>query len=177
MRRMANSHHRPWYKRDWPYWAGAIVLAIANTLMLAVYAQPWRITTALAGWWGAILESIGFSPISWSYYQIEGMKPTLSQWVAGYFGTWLVAGMVLGSFLSSTLAGQWRWRSMANRTMALLALIGGGLMGLGARLASGCNVGALASGIPSFSLHCYLFLLAVTAGAAVGAYLLRRWFA
>jgi len=144
--------------------------------MLAGYSQSWRITTAFAAWWGALVEGLGFRPGEWPFFQAENIAPEIGVWAYAYFGTWMVGGMVLGSFLSSTLAGQWRWRPMANRSMAGLAVVGGLLMGFGARLASGCNVGALASGIPSFSLHSYLFFIALLGGAALGAYLLRKLF-
>mgnify|MGYP000591478547 CR=1 FL=1 len=46
------------------------------------------------------------------------------------------------------------------KTMAL----GGVLMGYGARIAFGCNVGAFFSGIASGSLHDWLWFLAALAG-------------
>ena len=56
-------------------------------------------------------------------------------------------GIILGALLASALAGRfspgWRvpWRS------ALAAVVGGVMLGYGARLAYGCNIGAYFSGI------------------------------
>ncbi len=48
------------------------------------------------------------------------------------------------------------------------AVIGGLLLGYGARLAFGCNIGAYFSGILSGSLHAWLWLPAAFAGSALG---------
>lgn len=173
---MANSHKRSWYQRDWPYWLGAVCLALANTILLAGFNQTWKVTTTFAVWLGDIAKGVGLEAQNWPLFAAENLNTEVGVWSYTYFGTWLVIGMILGSFLSSTLSGQWRWRSMANNSMVLLAIIGGLLMGFGARLASGCNVGALASGIPSLSLHSYIFLIAILGGAAMGARILRRLF-
>jgi uncharacterized membrane protein YedE/YeeE len=50
----------------------------------------------------------------------------------------------------------------------LAAVIGGLLLGYGARLAYGCNIGALFSGIASGSLHGWLWLAAALPGAVLG---------
>ena len=47
-------------------------------------------------------------------------------------------------------------------------------MGYGARLAFGCNIGALFSGIASGSLHGWLWMAAALAGTALGVPLGRR---
>lgn len=48
------------------------------------------------------------------------------------------------------------------------AAVGGLLMGYGARLAYGCNIGALFSGVASGSLHGWLWLLAAVPGSLLG---------
>jgi len=47
-------------------------------------------------------------------------------------------------------------------------VIGGVLMGYGARLSGGYNVGAFFSGVASFSLHGWLWIVAALAGVRVG---------
>jgi uncharacterized membrane protein YedE/YeeE len=84
-------------------------------------------------------------------------------------------GIVLGALLAAGLARRfapvWRapWRSLA------AAAIGGELIGYGARLAYGCNIGAYFSGIASSSLHGWVWLLMALAGTVVGIRL-RPWF-
>jgi uncharacterized membrane protein YedE/YeeE len=48
-------------------------------------------------------------------------------------------------------------------------------MGYGSRLAMGCSIGALFSGISSYSLHGWLFALALLPGAYCGGKLLVRY--
>jgi uncharacterized membrane protein YedE/YeeE len=50
-------------------------------------------------------------------------------------------------------------------------VIGGLLLGYGARLAFGCNIGALLAGISSGSLHGWLWLVSGFAGNIAGVYL------
>jgi uncharacterized membrane protein YedE/YeeE len=49
------------------------------------------------------------------------------------------------------------------------------LLGYGARLAYGCNIGAYFSGIASSSVHGWLWLVAAFAGSVFGTHL-RPWF-
>jgi uncharacterized membrane protein YedE/YeeE len=78
------------------------------------------------------------------------------------------AGIILGALLAAVLAGRFRpaWRISARSVVAAVA--GGLLLGYGARLAYGCNIGAYFSGIASGSLHGWLWLLAAYAGNVVG---------
>ena len=49
-------------------------------------------------------------------------------------------------------------------------------MGYGARIAAGCNIGALFSGIASLSVSGWVFAIAMFGGAVVGAKLLVKYF-
>ena len=51
---------------------------------------------------------------------------------------------------------------------AVAAIVGGLLLGYGARLAYGCNIGAYFSGIASGSLHGWVWLVAAFAGNVLG---------
>lgn len=58
----------------------------------------------------------------------------------------------------------------------IAASLGGLLMGYGARIAYGCNIGALYSGIASLSLSGWVFAVAMFFGAVVGSKLLVKYF-
>ena len=66
------------------------------------------------------------------------------------------------------LAGRFApaWRVPARSLVA--AVVGGLLLGYGARVAFGCNIGAYFSGIASGSLHGWMWLPAAFAGSALG---------
>ena len=57
----------------------------------------------------------------------------------------------------------------------IAAVIGGLLLGYGARIAFGCNIGAYFSGIGSTSLHGWLWFLSAFVGSILGTKL-RPWF-
>jgi uncharacterized protein len=84
-------------------------------------------------------------------------------------------GIVLGAMLAAALAGRYApvWRVPMRSLIA--AIIGGLMLGYGARLAYGCNIGAYFSGIVSGSLHGWLWLVAAFFGNVVGTRL-RPWF-
>lgn len=84
-----------------------------------------------------------------------------------------VIGMVLGSTVAATLAGDWKPAWPGLRAVPRL-LLGGVLLGWGAMVALGCTVGVLLSGIMAGALSGWIFLLACLAGAWVG-WRARNW--
>jgi uncharacterized membrane protein YedE/YeeE len=84
-------------------------------------------------------------------------------------------GIILGALLAAILAGRFApvWK-ISMPSMAA-AVIGGLLLGYGARIAYGCNIGAYFSGIASGSMHGWLWLPAAFAGSILGTSL-RPWF-
>jgi uncharacterized membrane protein YedE/YeeE len=84
-------------------------------------------------------------------------------------------GIMIGALIAAMMAGRFApaWHVPARSLVA--AVIGGVLLGYGARAASGCNIGAYFSGIASGSLHGWIWLPAAFAGNILGTYL-RPWF-
>jgi uncharacterized membrane protein YedE/YeeE len=83
------------------------------------------------------------------------------------------AGIVLGALLAAGLAGRFH-AGRVQLTRGIVALAGGLLLGYGARLAFGCNIGAYFSGIASTSLHGWLWLAGALLGTPIGVALRRR---
>ncbi len=174
---MKNSpfEERPWWKAEWPYWVGGVLLALLNTGVLYVNAHPWGITTPIALWGGGVFSFLGGSPWDWGFFR-EMMSAPGWQVTYLYGGTLLNLGAVTGALFSSFLSSEFRIRKIRPRKMVLAALIGGFLMGYGARIALGCNIGALLGGISSFSLHGWVYLVFLPVGAFIGTKLLLRFF-
>ena len=82
---------------------------------------------------------------------------------------------MVGAWAAALMAGRYSpgWRMPAGSLVA--AVVGGVLLGYGARAASGCNIGVYFSGIASGSLHGWLWLPAAFAGNVLGT-ALRPWF-
>lgn len=90
-----------------------------------------------------------------------------------------VLGVALGGFLSGWFAGRvkaetYKGPHVSVRTRWLLALLGGAIMGYGARLARGCTSGQALSGGASLSLGSWALMFAIFAGAFALAWPLRR---
>ena len=50
-------------------------------------------------------------------------------------------GIILGAAVIALTRGEFKWK-WPNAETALLAIVGGALMGIGSRLGMGCNIGA-----------------------------------
>jgi len=98
---------------------------------------------------------------------------------------WLVfqtIGVVLGGFLGAWTSGRLRGETLRGPTTApstrwVNALLGGGLMGVGAQMARGCASGQALSGGALFSAGAWVFFLCFFAGGYALAYLVRRQWA
>ncbi|HYF94372.1 MAG TPA: YeeE/YedE thiosulfate transporter family protein [Symbiobacteriaceae bacterium] len=159
----------------WPYWVGGIALALINTLILVLDNRPWGVTTPLTHIGSRALQLLGLQPERWTYFNQVGRDTLLSQFGWWDTGLWLNVGVVAGAVLASLAAGEFAFRTGPRKWRKLwLSLLGGVLMGYGARLALGCSVGALIGGISSFSLHGWIFSAALFVGALVGIRLFSR---
>lgn len=65
------------------------------------------------------------------------------------------------------MAGRFKLNFKFNPRNAFLFGLGGLLVGFGSRFAKGCNIGALYSSIPNFSILGWVFLVAISLGAVV----------
>lgn len=164
----------PAVPKDWPYWVGGLGIAVINTAVLLVDGRPWGITTTITNAASRGLQAFGFRPETWSYYQSDGRAEGLSEFGLTTGSLWINLGIITGVLLSARASGELTLKTRIPWRKALLALGGGLLMGYGARLASGCNAGALLGSIPSWSLHGWLFATLTFAGILAGLHLFRR---
>jgi len=75
---------------------------------------------------------------------------------------------VLGALIAAGLAGRYAPRFRVPLRSLAAAIIGGLLMGYGARITFGCNIGVFFSGIASTSLHGWLWIAAALPGTWIG---------
>lgn len=83
-------------------------------------------------------------------------------------------GVIGGSLFSALLLREFRVQRHLSISRFFLALLGGILMGYGAYIARGCNIGAMVGGIASFSLHGWVFALFLSIGVLVAGLILKR---
>ncbi|HEY6006550.1 MAG TPA: YeeE/YedE thiosulfate transporter family protein [Anaeromyxobacter sp.] len=161
----------------WTYTTGAVVLALLNVALLAATGKGWSVTTSLAYWGAWIWQGLGGDPHGWSYF--TEVKPAFNGTGFGFFrdpSSLTNLGIVVGALLAALLANQFRIKRLKSRRQVIAAILGGLLMGIGARFAFGCNIGDLFTAVPNLSLHGWVFLVSIFAGAAAGSKLLVRYF-
>ncbi|HWE91193.1 MAG TPA: YeeE/YedE family protein [Pseudonocardiaceae bacterium] len=151
---------------SWPLWVGAIGLGVLNAVTLLVSGGPWGITSAFALWGTKILGWLGIDLSHSAYWRVPKNAHTLHASVLADKISVMDFGIMLGALVASALAGAFVLHSRVPWRTALGAVLGGILMGIGARIAGGCNIGAYFSGVASFSLHGWLW----GAAALVGTY-------
>lgn len=151
----------------WPLLAGAVALALGNFATLYLAGRPWGITSAFALWGSQILMWFGVDVASWPYWQ-GARAASLHQNILRDVTSVMDFGIMLGALLAAGLAGKFNptWRISASSLVA--AIVGGLLLGYGARLAYGCNIGAYFSGIASGSLHGWCWFVAAFVGNILG---------
>ena len=159
---------------QWPLWWGVIGLAVLNLATLIVAGHPWSITYAFGLWGAKIWSAVGGDPGSWVYWSSGYAQQSLNSSVLTDTTSVMDFGIILGSLLAAALAGKFAPRIKLSGKRVFTAVVGGLLLGYGARLGFGCNIGALVGGISSGSLHGWLWLLAGFCGGITGVYL-RIW--
>ncbi|VFT40604.1 membrane protein [Pseudomonas aeruginosa] len=127
--------------------------------------------------WGAkIAQGVGLDVGAWAFWQTPANAKALAAPLWEDITSVMDIGIVLGALLAAGLAGRFAPNLDIPRRSLAAAVIGGLLLGYGARLAYGCNIGAYFSGIASGSLHGWLWLVAAFAGNSVGVRVLRPYF-
>lgn len=157
-----------WLHGPWPLVAGALLLAGLNFVTLALAGRPWGVTSAFALWGGKIAAGLGVDVASWPYWQAAANKAALAAPIGADITSVMDIGVIIGALATAALAGKFApvWKLPLKSLFA--AIVGGVLLGYGARLAFGCNIGAYFSGIASGSLHGWLWLVAAFAGNVLG---------
>ncbi len=152
----------------WPLWVGALLLAGLNAITLWVSGSAWGVTFAFTMWGSKILDAIGVDVLSWPFWQDPA---NLAKYQAGFLAektSVMDIGIIIGALVASAVAGSFVLHRKVPIRLALGAVIGGILMGYGARIAFGCNIGAYFGGIASFSLHGWLWGILAVVGTFAG---------
>jgi uncharacterized membrane protein YedE/YeeE len=155
----------------WPLIWGAVALALLNFLTLYLAGRPWGITSAFALWGAKIMSAVGIDMSQWSSWSDAGQQAALKSSVLADITSIMDIGLVLGALAASALAQKFRPGWSIPPLQIISAVLGGLLMGYGARLSYGCNIGAFFSGIASGSLHGWLWIACAFAGNWLGVVL------
>jgi uncharacterized membrane protein YedE/YeeE len=159
---------RRFLQGPWPLLADAAALAIGNFATLYLAGRPWGITSAFALWGSKLYALTGADVAAWGYWQPAARAAALQQSVFADITSVMDFGIILGALAAAGLAGKFSPSWTVPVRSLIAAVVGGLLLGYGARLAYGCNIGAYFSGIASGSLHGWVWLAAAFTGSILG---------
>lgn len=165
-----------WLSGPWPLLFGAVALAVLNFATLALAGRPWGITSAFALWGAKAYQLVGGDVSQWGYWQSSWNAAALDASIWSDITSVMNVGIMLGALMAASLAGRFAPNFRIPLRSVAAAVIGGIMLGYGARLAFGCNIGAYFSGIASGSLHGWIWLIAAFAGNMLGVYLRPLFF-
>ena len=112
----------------------------------------------------------------WFYFSSQGAQATLDAGILNHAGSWRNIGIIFGALFATLMASGFKFKKIKSWRQVLAAALGGLMMGYGARIAAGCNIGALFSGIASLSLSGWVFAIFMFGGAIIGSKLLVKYF-
>ena len=155
--------------------AAAILTATGNDFGLSargtVYDPGyWYVTTQEAQWFGWLFNKLGWQNMDNIFFgYIEGIPNPLWN-LAG----WMSISLIGGAAVMALLQNEFKLK-MPSLELATWAILGGALMGVGARLGLGCNIGAFFVRTANGDTSGWLFGLGMTGGAYVGVRFFRWW--
>jgi hypothetical protein len=158
--------------RRWVW--GAIALAALATVNLLLAGQPWGVVYGFGLWAAKVSVALGaFDPAANAFWSQAGNAQRLTQTVLMDVTTITNIGILGGALWVSARAGA--EAKPLTRQQWLIGLAAGFIMGYSSRLAFGCNVGAMLSGISTGSLHGWIWVPLAFAGTLVGVRVRRRY--
>jgi len=150
------------------YWSPFLVMALAgllSALYFGITGTVWAVTGEFTRLAGHAMALFGADVSSWSYFKLIGMKGTTFTRTDG----WIVWGMFAGALIMVLLNNNFKIRAPRQKRRWAQGFAGGIVAGFGARLALGCNLAAFFTGVPQFSLHAWIFMVATAGGTFLGA--------
>lgn len=171
-----NDYYKAWLKDAWPYLTGALLLSLFQIVTLATTGNPWGVSAVFANWGAWIYEAVGGSVDKWYYFSSPGAQAVLERGPLQDPGTIRNVGLIAGAAFAALIASGFKIKKIKSPRQIVAATLGGLMMGYGARIALGCNIGAFYSGIASLSVSGWVFGAALLVGAILGSKMLVKYF-
>ena len=158
----------------WPLLLAGILLALFNLATLLIAGHPWSVTWGFTLWGAKAAVLLGWDPATAPFWVGGFQERALGRPVLADTTSVMNIGIVVGALAAAAVAGKVRPSARIPLPAVFSALLGGLLLGYGARLAYGCNIGAFFSGVASTSLHGWAWIVAAGIGNVVGLCLAKR---
>jgi hypothetical protein len=162
---------KPMFEKRWVW--GAVALAVLATINLLVAGQPWGIVYGFGLWAAKGAHALGlFDPAQNAFWGDAGNAQRLVQSALMDVTSITNIGLLGGALWVSSRKphnakplNTWQW---------VVGLLAGFVMGYSSRLAFGCNVGAMFSGISTGSVHGWIWAPMAFMGTLIGLRVRRR---
>ena len=153
---------------EWNATVTGIVVGVLSVLIMAWW-RPWGAVGAIRNWGDWLMYGLtsllGTDVGIFAYYEEAPRAILVSS------GSVIGIGFILGAFVSACLGKEFALRIPPYREM-VKAVIAGILMGIGATLAGGCNVGGFYNAIGNLSANGFAMMLGLVFGVILGLKLL-----
>lgn len=161
-----------WFGNYWSPYLVMTVAGILSAIYFGITKTVWAVTGEFTRLGGHILEFFGVDVSGWAYFGLVHMDGTTWTRTDG----WIVWGMFIGALVTILLSSNFKIRLPKQKRRYVQGFAGGIIAGFGARLALGCNLAAFFTGVPQFSFHSWIFIVATAAGTYLGAKVVNtRW--
>lgn len=157
------------FQRHWNPYAVLLIAGLLSALYFALTSTVWAVTGEFTRLGGDILQLLGVDVAGWQYYQMVKLDGATWQRPDG----WIVWGMFIGALIMVLLSNSFKIRLPQQKRRYVQGFVGGVIAGFGARLALGCNLAAFFTGVPQFSFHSWVFIIATGLGTFFGAKLTK----
>ncbi|MGZ5852987.1 MAG: YeeE/YedE family protein [Xanthobacteraceae bacterium] len=158
-----------------PFLIGGIIIALLMVGTFFAAGHPWSVTFGYTVWGAKLATLTGFDLTKYEFWQWPGPSFALKDSVLGDTASLTNFGMIFGAMAMAAFSKPFARGPWPPARSLLAAGIGGLLMGWGARLGFGCNIGAFVGGVASGSLHGWIWFAAALCGCTLGIKL-RPWF-
>lgn len=150
------------------YVIGGIAIGLLCIFVFAAGGHPWSVTFGYTVWGAKIASTLGFDLSQAEFWQWAGPKQALTNSVLSDTSSLTDFGVILGAMAAAAAAKPFATGAWPPSKSVLSAVVGGVLMGWGARLGFGCNIGAFVGGVASGSLHGWVWFAMALAGSVIG---------
>ncbi|MDT4991305.1 MAG: uncharacterized protein QOH97_1197 [Actinoplanes sp.] len=156
------------YRGSWSPLVGALVLGVLAGVVFLFSGRTWGIAAAFSLWGAKLLQLIGLHPQAWAFWQQPANAAQINAPLLTNAMSLTNFGIMIGAAFAAAAAGAWTLHSRVAWRTALASLMGGLMMGLGARMSGGCNIGAFLSGISVGNVSGWVWGCAALLGTVAG---------
>ena len=168
------TYHKFFVKR-WSFYIGGVLLSILFLVVLTTTGKNWGVSTTFIYWGGWILQVFGVDLSGIGFFQTDKAIEVMTNGFINDSGSVRNLGIMVGTIIASLLAGGLSITKNMDLRKIIGYILGGLFMGYGARLGSGCNIGAFYSALSSMSLSGIVFGGFLILGGIVGLKLVAKF--